>query len=110
LSIWLVFILGGALTYLIRLSFIVLIGRRSVPPIISRLLRFIPPAVLTAIIFPELFITKGQLNLSFGNTRLLAGGLAVLVAWRTRSVVLTIVVGMIALWVLEWLSRMLIGQ
>ena len=109
MSIWLVFILGGALTYAIRLSFILLIGRKSVPPVIGRLLRFIPPAVLTAIIFPELFINQGQLNLSLGNSRLLAGVLAVLVAWRTRSPVLTIFVGMIALWALGWLSRVMVG-
>jgi branched-subunit amino acid transport protein len=109
MSIWLVFILGGALTYAIRLSFILLIGRKSVPPVIGQLLRFIPPAVLTAIIFPELFINQGQLNLSLGNSRLLAGVLAVLVAWRTRSPVLTIVVGMIALWALGWLSRVMVG-
>jgi len=43
----------------------------------------------------------GALDLSFGNVRLLAGVLAALVAWRTKNVLLTIAVGMVALWVLQ---------
>ena len=65
-------------------------------------LRFVPPAVLTAIIFPELLMPSGQLDLSLGNARLFAGAAAVLVAWRTRNAVLTIVIGMLVLWVLQW--------
>jgi len=36
---------------------------------------------------------------------LLAGLVAVLVAWRTRNVLLTVGVGMGVLWVLQWLAR-----
>ena len=101
MSMWGIMILAGLLTYATRLSFILLIGRRPVPPVLGRVLRFIPPSVLTAIIFPELFMKDGALNISFGNARLLAGVLAALVAWRTKSAVLTIVVGMAALWLLQ---------
>jgi branched-subunit amino acid transport protein len=38
---------------------------------------------------------------SLGNTRLVAGALAALVAWRTKNVLLTIGVGMAALWILQ---------
>ena len=55
------------------------------------------PAVLSAIPFPELLRPRGTLNLPLGNVRLLAG---ILVAWHTRNVLLTIVVGMAALWIL----------
>ncbi|MBF8282806.1 MAG: Branched-chain amino acid transport, partial [Anaerolineales bacterium] len=44
---------------------------------------------------------RGALDLSLGNARLLAGGLAMLVAWRTKNVLLTIAVGMGALWILQ---------
>jgi branched-subunit amino acid transport protein len=72
-----------------------------VPPLIQQALRFVPPAVLSAIIFPELLRPGGALDLSFGNVRLLAGVLAAAVAWRTKNVLLTIGVGMVALWVLQ---------
>ena len=101
MSVWLLLIGMGLVTYAIRLSLIVLIGRVDVPPIIQRALRFVPPAVLSAIIFPELLRPGGTLDLSFGNVRLLAGVLAAGVAWRTKNVLLTIAVGMAALWVLQ---------
>ena len=101
MNVWLLLIGMGLVTYAIRLSLIVLIGRVDVPPIIQRALRFVPPAVLSAIIFPELLRPGGALDLSFGNVRLLAGVLAAGVAWRTKNVLLTIGVGMVALWVLQ---------
>ena len=64
-------------------------------------LRLVPPAVLSAIIFPELLRPNGALDISFGNPRLLAGIIAALVAWHTKNALLTIGVGMAALWVLQ---------
>ena len=97
---WLIMACMGIVTYLIRLSVIAAIGRFNVPPLVQRALRFVPPAVLSAIIFPELLRPGGTFDLSLGNLRLLAGVLAALVAWRTRNVLLTIGVGMAALWLL----------
>lgn len=101
MKIWLVMIAGGLLTYAMRLVFIVLLGRIAMPPLLQRALRYVPPAVLMAIVFPELLIRDGSLALDLGNLRLLAGVLAGLVAWRTRSALLTIAVGMVTLWVLQ---------
>jgi len=96
-NIWLIMLLGGLLTFGMRLSFILTIGRVEAPPLVRCALRYVPPAVLTAIIFPELFMPGGSLDFSLGNTRLIAGALAALVAWRTRNVVLTILAGMAVL-------------
>jgi len=91
----------GVVTYAIRLSLIVLLGRVAVPPLVQRALRFVPPAVLSAIIFPELLRPAGTLTLFLGNPRLLAGILAALVVWRSRNVLLAIAVGMSALWIFQ---------
>ena len=101
MNVWLLLICMGLVTYAIRLSMIVLIGRVNLLPIIQWALCLVPPAVLSAIIFPELLMPGGMLDLSFGNLRLLAGVLAAAVAWRTKNVLLTIGVGMVALWVLQ---------
>jgi branched-subunit amino acid transport protein len=101
MTTWLIILSMGVVTYLIRLSLIALLGRIEVPPMIQRALRFVPPAVLSAIVFPELLRPTGTLDLSFGNVRLLAGLLAAVVAWRTKNVLLTIAVGMAALWILR---------
>jgi branched-subunit amino acid transport protein len=100
MTTWLIILCMGAVTYAIRLSLIAAIGRIEAPPLVQRGLRFVPPAVLSAIIFPEVLAPSGALDLSLGNLRLLAGILAALVAWRTKNVLLTIAVGMAALWVL----------
>lgn len=101
LTLWLAILLGGLGTYLTRLSFIVLIPQDRLPEAVRRGLRFIPTAVLSAIVLPELVIHQGELDLSLGNDRLLAGLAAALVAWRLRSAWLTIGAGMLALLVLS---------
>jgi branched-subunit amino acid transport protein len=101
-NVWLVLITAGLITFGLRLSFIALFGRLSVPDWLTRALRFVPPAVLSAIIFPEVLLPGGELDLSPLNPRLLAALAASLVAWRTRSLALTIVVGMGILLFLMW--------
>ena len=101
---WLVMLAAGLLTYLTRLSFILLWDKIKTPIWLLRSLRFVPPAVFTAIIFPELFLPQGNLDISLGNSRLIAGILAALVAWKTRNIVLTILVGMGALLLIQYIS------
>ena len=101
MTLWLMFIIIGLLTYTIRLSFILFFSKMDVPSLLQRAFRFVPVAVLSAIILPALFLPKGVLALSFSNTRLLAGSIAVVVAWRTKNVLITLVVGMGALYVLQ---------
>jgi branched-subunit amino acid transport protein len=101
MNIWLVMLIAGALTFLTRLSFIWMFGRMAVPPLVKRALDLVPPAVLSVIIFQELLIRDSRLALGLDNTRLLAGIVAVFVAWRTRSSLLTIAAGMAALYILN---------
>ena len=93
----------GLVTYALRLSFIALSGRLTMPPFIQRALRFVPAAVLSAIVVPALVFREGDLDLSFGNEKLLAGLLAGVVAWYTKSIIWTIIAGMVALWTLQTL-------
>lgn len=101
MNIWLVMLLGGLITFAMRFSLIYLFGRFQVPATMRKALHYVPPAVLSAIIFPELFMHEGAVNLVLDNTRLLAGLLAILVAWFSRNTLITIIVGMIALFVLQ---------
>lgn len=103
MSIWLVFLLGGLITFGMRFSLIYLFGRFEVPQTIRRALHYVPPAVLSAIIFPELFLPNGTLSLSLQNTRLLAGLFAILVAWFSKNTLVTIIAGMLALLLLKLL-------
>lgn len=104
MTLWLTMVAIGIATFAIRFSFIYLFGRFEIPDPLRMALRFVPPAVLSAIVFPELLMPGGDFDFSFGNGRLLAGVLAAMVAWRTKNVVLTILVGMAALYILQALG------
>lgn len=104
MNIWLVMLLGGLITFGLRFSLIYLLagGRFQVPETMRRALHYVPPAVLSAIVFPELFLRNGLLDLSMENARLLAGFAAVLVAWFSKSTLITILAGMVALFLLQY--------
>jgi branched-subunit amino acid transport protein len=93
-------ILGMALvTYTTRYSMIVILGRWDVPRVVTLALTYVPMAAFAAIIAPELLLQKGQFTIS--SARLVAGIAAILVATRTRHILLTIVVGMGTLWLVQ---------
>lgn len=99
-EIWLIIIGGMIVTYLTRLSFTVLVPPDRLSPAFSRGLIYIPPAVLAAIVVPELLIVNGRVAITLANIQLLAGILAGLVAWRFKNTWLAIATGMVALWLL----------
>ena len=101
MNIWIIMIIGGLLTFGTRLSFIFLLDRIKVPDWFRRGLRFVPMAVLSAIILPELTSPNGTLFVSWRNPQLLAGLVAILVAWKTKNVLLTIFSGMVELVVFQ---------
>ncbi|HQE21154.1 MAG TPA: AzlD domain-containing protein [Thermosynergistes sp.] len=95
MKVWLVLFLGGILTYLTRLSFIYLFDLWEIPLWLRKSLRYVPPAVLSALIAPELFIRSGQFLISFENMKLLAGVVAIVTAIFTKSMFWTISSGII---------------
>lgn len=99
--LWLSIIIIGLLTLGIRLSFMLFMGTMRIVPMVQQALRFVPVAVLSALIAPALFLPGDVLNLSLGNIRLIAGIVAILVAWRTKNVLLTILIGMACLLILQ---------
>jgi branched-subunit amino acid transport protein len=103
MNIWLVMLAGGLITFGMRFSLIYLFGRFEIPETMRRALHYVPPAVLSAIVVPELLLQDGGLNLSFENVRLLAGVIAIVTAWFSRNTLLTILVGMAALLLLGWM-------
>ena len=105
MNIWLVMLFGGLITFGMRFSFIYLFGRFHIPETLRRALHYVPPAVCSAIIFPEILLHDGKLALTLGNDRLLAGLVAVLVAWWTKNTLLTILAGMAALLVMQFVIR-----
>jgi branched-subunit amino acid transport protein len=106
-ALWFTVIVIGLITFGYRLSMLIFAAQFDLPVWLQRPLRFVPIAALTAIIVPELLLRNGQLDLTVGNTRLLAGLVAAVVAWHTRNVLLTIAIGMAVLWGVQWLGMLL---
>jgi branched-subunit amino acid transport protein len=104
-----IIVLGMALvTFAIRYPVLALLGKFTLPPTVFRALKFVPPAVLTAIIVPSMLMPDGErIDLSLMNSYLIAGIIAGLVAWRSRNLLLTIVLGMLTLWGWRWLMSLL---
>lgn len=98
-----VFIAAGLATYLIRLSFIAVEGRVHLPSWFRTALQFVPAAMLSALIAPDLLMRDGAVFVSPYNARLVAGLVAIVVAARTRSVGWTIASGMATLIAMETL-------
>ena len=84
----------AAVTFAIRYPVLVLVGKIPLPESVFRALRYVPPAVLTAIIVPAVLMPKGTVDVSPTNAYLVAGIVSALVAWRTKSLLLTIIIGM----------------
>ena len=100
LKLWAMVLAVGALNYLSRLSFIAFFARREMPPLLARALKFVPAAMLTALIVP-LIVSPGVGTGGETAPRVAAALLAAAIAGFTRSGVATIVFGMIALWALK---------
>jgi branched-subunit amino acid transport protein len=92
-SLWIVMVVCGLLTFGIRLSFILAEGRVALPDWFRSMLPFVPVATLSALVAPDLVRPGGAWDVSLGNARLVAGTIAVGVAAATRNVLLTIAVG-----------------
>ena len=100
---WVAIVAIGAITYGIRLSFIHLFGRiDGVPARVQRPLRYVPAAVLAALVLPRLVAVEPTVVATLLDERLIAGVVAGAVAWRTENVFATITVGMVVLWLFRF--------
>ena len=90
-------------TFLFRFSFIHLYGRFNLPAWVKKSMRFVPAAVLSALIFPAILLQQGTLVISVHNSRLIAGAVAMFVAWRTKSLLATIASGLLIFWMLSFI-------
>ena len=99
--VWMLFFAMAAGTFALRFSFIYLFGKTDMPDWLRDALKFVPASVLAALVFPALTHPEGTLNLTLENIRLLAGIGGAFVAWRSKNILWTIVIGMALFWILQ---------
>jgi branched-subunit amino acid transport protein len=97
-------------TFGVRYPVLALVGKIPLPDPIFKALKFVPPAVLAAIIMPALILPNGNPDITFTNPPLIAGIFSGIIAWRTKNLLLTIVLGMLFFWLWRWgISSEVIG-
>lgn len=92
-------------TYLPRLLPAWFLRGRELPPFVVAWLRYVPVAVLSALLVPSLLVQGGKFNLAWNNLYLWAALPAIFVAWKTKSLFATVLTGM----VLVALARLVFG-
>ena len=101
LKLWVVIVAVGALNYLSRVSFIAFFASREMPPLLARALKFVPAAMLTALVLPMVLSPSAAGTLAGLTPRIPAAIVAAVVAYFTHSTLKTLGSGMVALWLLE---------
>lgn len=101
MNMLLLFVIIGLGNFLLRYSFFYLFGKIEISPMMVRILGFIPPTALAAIVAPAVLKTNGGLDISLANLQIYAAAAAFITSYYTRSMLLTILVGMAALILLK---------
>lgn len=102
-QIWLMIAILGVATYLIRFSFLGLLGNREMPDWLLRHLRYTAVAVLPGLVAPLVLwpdATGGQIDAA----RLAAAAATLLVGWWRKSLIAGAVAGAATLAALSLLS------
>lgn len=98
--IWVAIVISGLLTFMMRFAFIGSLAHRQIPPPIRSMLGYVSTAVLTAIIVSDVLIVDEVLTLT-DNPKIPALILAGIAALLFRNVMVTIGIGLVALWFLN---------
>lgn len=97
---WLIFGMF-VITFGIRFIMFAFAGKITFPIWMQQSLRFVPPAVLTAIIVPSVVMPTGTIDFSVDNVYLLAAIISVVISLVTKSLLKTIFFGMLVFLLLK---------
>lgn len=81
-------------TYLPRMLPLVILSKVNIPPLVLRWLKFIPVAVLSALLGPEILMGQSGIDFSRNNIFLLAAVPSFLIAYKTKNLFYTVFTGM----------------
>ncbi|MGG7176426.1 AzlD domain-containing protein [Clostridium paraputrificum] len=87
-------ILGIAIfTYIPRSFPIIYLSKKELPTWLKEWMKFIPAAIFAALICPDIFTNAGKLDISFTNIKLISSIVVLIVAFKKKSLGLSIAVG-----------------
>lgn len=98
-------ILGMTLvTYIPRFLPVAVLSRLEIPEIVVAWLRYIPAAILASLLFPGILVKEKELFINLQNTYLMAALPTFIVAVYKRNIFLTVIAGMAAVILIEFLG------
>lgn len=99
-----ILIIGLAiLTYIPRSLPIIYLSKKDIPKWLKDWMKFIPSGVFAALILPNILIQDGSLNIGFTNIKLVASILVLIISFKKKSLGLSIVVGVTAITILNFI-------
>ncbi len=87
---WTLIILLAVGAYAFKVTGLIILGGRSLPPVFERCLGLIPAAIITALVMKDTFTLGQDLTL---DARALGIAVAVIAAWRRAPLIVVIVLG-----------------
>jgi branched-subunit amino acid transport protein len=96
-TLWVVILSLGLGTFLIRFSFLGLVGGRALPPLAMKLLRYVPVTVIPALVTPMVVWPKAT-GEETDPMRMIAAAVALAVGAATKNALAAIFAGMAVLW------------
>jgi branched-subunit amino acid transport protein len=94
-----------AVTFAVRYGFFALGDRMTFPPIVTRALRYVPVAVLTAIVVPMVLLPDGaHWQLTWRNPWLVGAVVTGLIAWKAKNLLTSIAIGMLVFFLFRWVA------
>ncbi|ABO51079.1 branched-chain amino acid transport [Desulforamulus reducens MI-1] len=84
-------------TYIPRMLPLAILSRMNISKSFMNWLSYVPVAVLSALLAPELLLKDGQLSINLSNTYLLAAIPCFAAGFFSKSIFLTVVAGMAAI-------------
>ncbi|MBU6360632.1 MAG: AzlD domain-containing protein [Chloroflexi bacterium] len=102
---WVLMIGMGLITFALRFGPLTLFSKIDLPRLAHQSFRLVIPAVFAALVMPVLVLINGTPILNpLTNPKLIAAVVAVIVAWRTNHMLLTLGAGMLVIWGLRWVG------
>ena len=87
---WTLIILLALGAYAFKVTGLIILGGRSLPPVFERCLGLIPAAIITALVMKDTFTVGQDLTL---DARALGIAVAVVAAWKRAPLIVVIVLG-----------------
>ena len=100
MKIWVLIIGMGIVTYVPRMMPLLLFSQKKLPSWLESWLRYIPVGIFSALVFPAIFIKNQMFAVSINNIELISSIIVFAIAFKTRSLGLSVIFGIISYWIL----------